>query len=84
LELTAHLASSSGAICGDFHEFHVLRRPSIATGELRVATPGVCTRERRLVSDEHDPLAVDVRRLSPSVIGIAISVELSKASSWTC
>lgn len=83
-EFTAHLASSSGAICGAFQEFHVLRRPS--TGELRVATPGVCTKERRLVNEEHDPLADDVRRLrtGPFTVGRAESAELSKASSSSC
>lgn len=83
-DVTAHFASSSGAICGAFQEFHVRRRPS--TGELRVATPGVWTKDRRLVREEHDPLADDVRRLrtGPFTTGIEESAELSKASSSSC
>jgi hypothetical protein len=47
-------------------------------GELRVATPGVWTKERRLVSD--DPSAAEVLRLSDgSKVGSA--PELSRASS---
>jgi hypothetical protein len=80
LGVTAHFASSSGATFGAFQEFHVLRRPS--TGELRVATPGVCNNERRLVSEDEDRLTVDVLRLRPcSVVVTVASSENSMASS---
>jgi hypothetical protein len=48
-------------------------------GELRVATPGVCTKERRRMRE--DPSVAEVRRLSPgSMVGLSKSV-LSRASS---
>ena len=87
-DVICHLASSSGLTLGDFQEFHVLRRPS--TGDVRVATPGVWTKERRLVSEEHDPSACEVLRLSPgrspgsTVTGTAAGIEDSKASSFRC
>lgn len=56
-----HFASSSGPSLGVFHEFHVRLDPS--TGELRVATPGVVTRERRRRRDEVERLMSEVRRL---------------------
>jgi hypothetical protein len=75
--VTAHFAASSGVSFAAFHEFQVLRRPS--TGELRVATPGVWTRERRRIRE--DPSAIEVLRLSVgSVLDVAASGAAPRAS----
>ena len=74
-----HFASCSALSWGARHEFHVRRW--LSTGELRVATPGVCTRERRRIRDESELLTPDVRRLTPELdVGGAASVVGSRAS----
>lgn len=56
-----HFASSCESSCGVLQEFHVRLLPS--TGELRVATPGVARRERRLISEDVDRVTTELRRL---------------------